>query len=164
VIQNVTTNEEITIIESLRGVLTPAVSNKALTSNVATLTTSSAHNLLAGDEIVVTDVDATFNGTYVVLDVPTNVTLTYDKVAANVVSAAVSPTGTITYGPDILEIDTRDHEVALNGDAIGKRNLIDVLAEWTLLAPGTNIFSFVDEGNANTTSSLTVYYRSAWLG
>ena len=164
VIQNVTTNEEITIIESLRGVLTPAVSNKALTSNVATLTTSSEHNLLAGDEIVVTNVDATFNGTYVVLDVPTNVTLTYNKVAANVVSAVVSPTGTITYGPDILEIDTRDHEVALNGDAIGKRNLIDVLAEWTLLAPGTNIFSFVDEGNANTTSSLTVYYRSAWLG
>jgi hypothetical protein len=164
VIQNVTTNEEITIIENLRGVLTPAVSNKALTSNVATLTTLSEHNLLAGDEIVVTGVDATFNGTYIVLDTPTNVTLTYDKVAANVVSEVVSPTGTITYGPDILEIDTRDHEVALNGDAIGKRNLIDVLAEWTLLAPGTNIFSFVDEGAANATASLTVYYRSAWLG
>jgi hypothetical protein len=164
VIQNVTTNEEITIIESLRGVLTPAVSNKALTSNVATLTTSSEHNLLAGDEIVVTGVDATFNGTYTVLAAPTTVTLTYEKTANNVVSVAVSPTGTITFGPDILEIDTRDHEVALNGDAIGKRNLIDVLAEWTLLAPGTNIFNFVDEGNANTTSSLTVYYRSAWLG
>ena len=164
VIQNVTTNEEITIIESLRGVLTPDVSNKALTSNVATLTTSSAHNLLAGDEIVVTGVDSTFNGTYTILDVPTTVTLTYAKTAANVVSAAVSPTGTITFGPDILEIDTRDHEVALNGDAIGKRNLIDVLAEWTLLSPGTNIFSFVDEGAANATASLTVYYRSAWLG
>ena len=164
VIQNITTNEEITIIESLRGVLTPAVSNKALTSNVATLTTSSAHSLLAGDEIVVTGVDATFNGTYTVLAAPTTVTLTYEKTANNVVSAAVSPTGTITFGPDILEIDTRDHEVALNGDAIGKRNLIDVLAEWTLLAPGTNLFSFIDEGNANTTSSLTVYYRSAWLG
>jgi Phage tail protein/Carbohydrate binding domain len=164
VIQNVTTNEEITIIESLRGVLTPAVSNKALTSNVATLTTSSEHNLLAGDEIVVTGVDSTFNGTYTVLTVPTTVTLTYAKTAANVVSAAVSPTGTITFGPDILEIDTRDHEVALNGDAIGKRNLIDVLAEWTLLSPGTNIFSFVDEGAANATASLTVYYRSAWLG
>ena len=164
VIQNITTNEEITIIESLRGVLTPAVTNKALTSNVATLTTSSAHNLLAGDEIVVTGVDSTFNGTYTILDVPTNVTLTYAKTATNVVSTAVSPTGTITFGPDILEIDTRDHEVALNGDAVGKRNLIDVLAEWTLLSPGTNLFSFVDEGNANTTSSLTVYYRSAWLG
>jgi hypothetical protein len=164
IILNVTTNEEITIIESLRGVLTPAVSNKALTSNVATLTTSSAHDLLAGDEIVVTGVDSTFNGTYVILDVPTTTTLTYAKTANNVVSAVVSPTGTVTYGPDILEIDTRDHEVALNGDAIGKRNLIDVLAEWTLLAPGTNLFSFIDEGAANATASLTVYYRSAWLG
>jgi len=164
VILNVTTNEEITIIESLRGVLTRAVSNKALTSNVATLTTSTTHSLIAGDEVVVTGVDATFNGTYVVISAPTTTTFTYAKTATNVVSAAVSPTGTATYGPDILEIDTRDHEVALNGDAVGKRNLIDVLAEWTLLAPGTNVFSFIDEGAANATASLTVYYRSAWLG
>lgn len=164
VIQNITTNEEITIIGSLRGVLTPAVSNKQLISNVATLTTSTAHNLLAGDEIVVTGVDSTFNGTYVILDAPTTTTLTYAKTANNVSSTAVSPTGTVTFGPDILEIDTRDHEVALNGDAVGKRNLIDTLAEWTLLAPGTNLFSFIDQGNANTTASMTVYYRSAWLG
>ena len=65
---------------------------------------------------------------------------------------------------DILEIDTRDHEVALNGDVVGKRSLIDVLAEWTLLAPGTNVFSFVDEGDATSSASLTIYYRSAWLG
>jgi hypothetical protein len=163
-IQNTTTNEEISIIGSLRGVLTPAVSNKALTSNVATLTTSSAHNLLAGDEIVVTGVDATFNGTYTVLAAPTTVTLTYEKTANNVVSAAVSPTGTITFGPDILEIDTRDHEVALNGDAVGKRNLIDILAEWTLLQPGENQFVFYDNGDLTSDASLTIYYRSAWLG
>lgn len=65
---------------------------------------------------------------------------------------------------DILEIDTRDHEVALNGDAVGKRSLIDVLAEWTLLAPGANVFSFYDEGDETSSASLTVYYRSAWLG
>lgn len=65
---------------------------------------------------------------------------------------------------DILEIDTRDHEVALNGDVVGKRSLIDVLAEWTLLAPGENLFSFYDDGDATSGASLTVYYRSAWLG
>ena len=163
-IQNTTTNEEISIIGSLRGVLTPAVSNKALTSNVATLTTSSAHGIIAGDEIVVTGVDATFNGTYTVIAAPTTVTLTYTKAAANVVSAAVSPAGTITFGPDILEIDTRDHEVALNGDAVGKRNLIDVLAEWTLLQPGENQFVFYDNGDLTSDASLNIYYRSAWLG
>ncbi len=159
---NETTDEAITIISSLRGVLTPAVSNKALTDNVATLTTSAAHGLLAGDQIVVSGVDSTFNGTFTILTVPTTTTLTYAKTADNVVSAVA--TGTVTFGPDILEVDTREHEVSLNGDAIGKRGLIDVLSEWILLAPGNNLFSFYDDGNANSTAVLAVYYRSAWLG
>jgi hypothetical protein len=161
-ILNETTNESITIIGSLRGVLTPTVSNKALTDNVATLTTSAAHGLLAGDVVVVTGVDSTFNGTFTILTVPTTTTLTYAKTATNVASTAGS--GTITSSADILEIDTRDHEVALNGDVVGKRSLIDVLAEWTLLAPGANVFSFYDDGDATSAASLTVYYRSAWLG
>jgi hypothetical protein len=159
---NRTTDELLTIISSLRGVITCTVSNKALTSNVATLTTSATHGLLAGDEIVVTGVDSTFNGTFTILTVPTTTTLTYAKTATNVVSVAGS--GTITFGPDILEVDTRDHEVALNGDAIGKRSLIDVLSEWPLLAPGQNLFTFNDDGNANSTAVLDVLYRSAWLG
>jgi hypothetical protein len=64
----------------------------------------------------------------------------------------------------ILEIDTRDHVVTLDGDSVGKRSIVDVLADWTLLAPGSNLFSFVDDGNATSTASLAVYYRSAWLG
>jgi hypothetical protein len=161
-ILNETTNEAITIIGALRGVLTPTVSNKALTDNIATLTTAAAHGLLAGDVVVVSGVDATFNGTFMILTVPTTTTLTYAKTATNVVSGAAS--GTITSTADILEIDTRDHEVALNGDAVGKRSLIDVLAEWTLLAPGANVFSFYDDGDVTSSASLTVYYRSAWLG
>ena len=161
-ILNETTNESITIIGALRGVLTPTVSNKALTDNIATLTTAAAHGLLEGDVVVVSGVDSTFNGTFTILTVPTTTTLTYAKTANNVVSGAAS--GTITSSADILEIDTRDHEVALNGDAVGKRSLIDVLAEWTLLAPGANVFSFYDEGDLTSSASLTVYYRSAWLG
>jgi hypothetical protein len=161
-ILNETTNESITIIGALRGVLTPTVSNRALTDNIATLTTSAAHGLLAGDVVVVSGVHATFNGTFTILTVPTTTTLTYAKTATNVVSVASS--GTVTSSADILEIDTRDHEVALNGDAVGKRSLIDVLAEWTLLAPGANVFSFYDEGDLTSAASLTVYYRSAWLG
>ena len=161
---NETTNESITIIETLRAATTKSISNKALTANVATLTTTAAHGLVEGDTVTITGVDATFNGEYVVLSTPTNVTFTYDKTASNVASAAVSPVGTLSYGPDILEVDTRDHEVALNGDAVGKRSLIDVLAEWTLLAPGNNLLSFVDDGDATSSAVLTVYYRSAWLG
>jgi hypothetical protein len=74
--------------------ITVSITNKALTSNVATLTTSAAHGLSVGMQIVVTNVDATFNGEYRITGVPTTTTFTYAKTAANVPSAAVSPAGT----------------------------------------------------------------------
>lgn len=70
------------------------ISNKALTSNVATLTTAAAHNLEVGDSVVIAGVDATFNGTYTVTGVPSGTTFTYAKTNANVTSA--SATGTAT--------------------------------------------------------------------
>ena len=73
---------------------TATVNNKALASNVATLTTAAAHNFLVGDRITVAGVDATFNGTYALTAIPTSTTFSYAKTASNVTSAAVSPTGT----------------------------------------------------------------------
>jgi len=70
--------------------ITKAVSNKALTSNVATLTTSTTHGFAVNDIVVVSTVDATFNGTYVITGVPTTTTFTYAKTAANVVSTAIA--------------------------------------------------------------------------
>jgi len=74
--------------------ITVSITNKALTSNVATLTTSSAHNLAVGMQITISGVDATFNGEYRITTVPTATTFTYAKTAANVPSTAVSPAGT----------------------------------------------------------------------
>jgi hypothetical protein len=71
-----------------------SITNKALTTNVATLTTSAAHGLSTGMQITVSGVDATFNGEYRITGVPTTTTFTYAKVAANVTSTAVSPAGT----------------------------------------------------------------------
>jgi hypothetical protein len=68
-----------------------AISNKALTSNVATLTTTTAHNLTVGRQVTVSGVDATFNGTYRVATTPTTTTFTYAKTASNVASTAVAP-------------------------------------------------------------------------
>ena len=73
-----------------------SINNKALTSNVATLTTTAAHGLAIGMEVDISGVDATFNGTYRVKAVPTTTTFTYDKTASNVTSTAVSPVGTGT--------------------------------------------------------------------
>lgn len=70
--------------------ITKTVSNKALTSNVATLTTSTEHTFSVGDITVVTGVDATFNGTHYVVAVPTSTTFTFAKTNANVASVAAS--------------------------------------------------------------------------
>ncbi len=75
------------------GNLTAVVNNKELTSNVATLTTAAAHGFAQGQSVVVTGVDATFNGTYTITST-TSTTFSFSKTAANVASAAVSPTGT----------------------------------------------------------------------
>ena len=72
-----------------------SVSNKALTSNVATLTTSAAHGLAVDDSVWVEGVDSTFNGQYTVTGVPTTTTFTYAKTASNVSSTAVSPVGKV---------------------------------------------------------------------
>lgn len=76
--------------------ITKTVSNKALTSNIATLTTSASHTYLAGDVVVVSGVDATFNGTYNILAVPTATTFTYAKTAANVTSTSATGTAAVS--------------------------------------------------------------------
>ena len=73
---------------------TVAVTNKALTSNVATLTTSVAHGLGVGQVITVSGVDSTFNGTFTITGV-TSTTVSYAKTASDVTST--SATGTITF-------------------------------------------------------------------
>ena len=79
------------------GRLGNTVTNKALTSNVVTLTTGSAHGYVANDHIVVSIGDNVFDGGYVVASVPTSTTLTYARGASDVTSTAVTG-GLITGG------------------------------------------------------------------
>jgi hypothetical protein len=62
------------------------VTNKALTSNVATLTIGS-HKLTVGSTVNVDNIDSTFNGTYVLTAVAAT-TISYAKTATNVTSIA----------------------------------------------------------------------------
>lgn len=76
------------------------ISNKALTTNLATLTTSAVHGISQiGTIVVIQGVDTVFDGTYNIHSIPTTTTFTYVKVNANVSSAAVSPVGTVTFLP-----------------------------------------------------------------
>ena len=99
---------------------TYSVSNKALTSNVATLTTSLAHDFNVGNSITVTGVDATFNGTYVVT-ATTSTTISYAKTATNVTSVAVSPYGSV--------VETSSNSEATEVYQIGSRIVMVVEEE-----------------------------------
>ncbi len=78
-------------IDKVFPAITANITNKALTSSVATLTTSAAHGFAVGFEVTVSGVDATFNGTYKITAV-TSTTFSYAKAVANV--ASQSATGT----------------------------------------------------------------------
>ena len=92
-------------VDKIYPAITVSISNKALTTNVATLTTSAAHGLTVGMTITISGVDATFNGEYRITTVPTATTFTYAKTASNVTSTAVSPVGTGVTNPVIHFID-----------------------------------------------------------
>lgn len=203
------------------------IKSRQLIGNSVTITTVNTHGILIGEQIAISGVGAPFDGTFTVTSVPTATSFTYSQNNANVAladiagafvditgtinSAGVVPdglasvagslvfqaaTGTasvsdtiarivsggkaiktnnVTFTPgilgatallqaDILEIDTKNREVAFNGELEGARNRIDVLADFIELAPGNNIIEFEDSGSPEGTASLRVYYRSGWLG
>jgi len=122
--------EGVKFIESPRceqayGNVARSISNKALTSNVATLT-STAHGFEVGDTVAVTGVDATFNGTFAIT-AKTADTFSYAKTATNVTSAAVSPAGTAY---------SLDHKVII----MGKQALIEAVTyePKTVIGPVTD--------------------------
>lgn len=80
---------------------TPApvtITNKRITSDVATLTTATAHGFYIGTSVIVSGVDATFNGTYTVTNVTSDTTFSYDKVNDDVAQTAA--TGTVVAATD----------------------------------------------------------------
>ena len=93
---------------------------------------------------------------------PNNTTIICETTSNDVAQASVS--GTVSRDADILEIDTYRQEVALNGLIEGTRSILDTMTDWIHLAPGVNVIRLVDEGNANSTAIMEVYYRSGWLG
>jgi hypothetical protein len=83
-----------------RANIVASVNNKALTANIATLTTAANHGFSVGQVVVITDVGAPFDGTFTISGVPSATTFTYSKESTNVSSTAVSPVGTATVTRD----------------------------------------------------------------
>ena len=94
-------------------VKTASITNKALTTGVATLTTAATHGFLVGDTVNITEVDTVFNGRYVVTAASSN-TFSYNLTANNVSSTAVSPSGTAT-GVVISDVTCEFNEIPEEG-------------------------------------------------
>lgn len=109
-----------------------SVNNKALTSNVATLTTAAAHGLKAGAVVSVAGVGSPFDGTWVIASVPSTTTFTYAVVGADVTSGAVSPVGHVVPGylprPTILPSATST--AAEIGNPVAKSGQNSTYANW----------------------------------
>ncbi|CAB4174366.1 Baseplate protein J-like [uncultured Caudovirales phage] len=86
---------QVTLLSRQDARKTFSINNKALTTNVATLTTSVPHSYTVGETVLVSDVDGTFNGTFVITATGAS-TISYSLVTTNVGSTAVSPVGTVT--------------------------------------------------------------------
>lgn len=76
-----------------------AITKKAfsVSTNLATITTSAAHNFTVGSQVLVENVDSTFNGVYTIVSVTTTspFTFTYNLYySKNIAEVAVSPNGT----------------------------------------------------------------------
>jgi hypothetical protein len=92
------------------GESTNTISTKALTSNVATLTTGTAHGFEVGQTVVVTGVDSDFNGTHVLTAVPTTTTFRFAKTAADVASTPVAPAGEVVRQRGYLAVTDFDSQ------------------------------------------------------
>ena len=99
---------------------TKTISNKALTSNFATITTSTAHGFSAGDAVTITSLGAPFDGTHFIKSVPSATTFKFKKNATNVGSVAAA--GSVlkqSYTPfNILFHSTRVYQADESRDVV----------------------------------------------
>lgn len=86
---------------------TLAISSATLTSNVATVVTSTPHGLGVGQGFVVAGSGASFNGAFLVASVVNSTTFTYAVTAADTTSSA--GTVALTYTPDGIHPDNPGH-------------------------------------------------------
>jgi hypothetical protein len=149
-----------------------SITNKALTSNVATLTTAAAHGLSVGQTVSITNVDDTFNGTFVVLSTDTTTTFTYAKTATDVPSAAVTSSWTITkkeLGGEIATITTSTNHsiqaedyVTISGlDATfnGTYQVLEITATtFTYARPGNTVVAEVAATGTARLVGMQVFY------
>jgi len=95
---------------SNRAIATAPVTSMSITSNVVTLTTSTAHGLAVGSIVTVSGVDNTVDGIYSVTAVPSSTQFSYAKTVADRATTAVDP----LYSAAVLKV-SGGLSISING-------------------------------------------------
>ena len=121
--------------------ISKSISFKQLTDNMAIITTSTAHGFSVGDYVTISGVDATFNGSYYIGDVPTTTTFMFAKVASNIARVAATGTALVTNESR----DTLTLSVAY-ADAYAYAGFVDP-GTWDLYATKNEETVYIASGN-----------------
>jgi fibronectin-binding autotransporter adhesin len=134
------------------------VVNKSLTDNVATLTTSADHGFEAGDSVVVSSVDTTFDGTYTIVGTPTTTTFTYAKTSSPISSARI---GDQTFSisnkllvSEVATLTTTSTHPYLVGETVVVTGVDSTFnGTYTITAVTSNTFNYAKAGATNVPST-----------
>ena len=121
--------------------ISKSVSFKQLADNMAIITTSTAHGFSVGDYVTISGINATFNGSYYISDIPTTTTFMYAKVADNIAYGADTGTALVTNESR----DTLTLSVAY-ADAYAYAGFVDP-GTWDLYATKGNETVYIASGN-----------------
>jgi hypothetical protein len=134
------------------------ITTAALTSNVVTITTGTAHGITqVGTPVVVSGVSSVYDGVYPVNSVPTGTTFTYTKTNANITSGAVTPNASAVFNSGTTAGGSVSNVAIVNYTGIITTGSSHGLAIGDLVAIGTG--TGVDTGCAVVLSvpSTTIF-------
>lgn len=150
------------------------INNKAITTNLATITTSAAHGITqVGTIVTIQGVDSTHDGTWAINSIPSGTTFTYVSTTATQASTAVSPVGTATFNTSVVSGFTVSNKVVQNyvatittgsahGFSVGDMlfvNIGDTIYDGTQIqiisVPSTTTFSYIVTTQTGATTAVT---------
>jgi hypothetical protein len=139
------------------------VTNKRIASGQATLTTSQPHNINPGQVVLIRNVDATFNGQYIITAVPNATEIQYAKsgsVASTPVSVNTKTVATKSLTNYVATLTTS----TVHGFSVGQEVIVSGVddvnsvseifnGEFIITAATSNTFSYLTGGVTNVPST-----------
>ncbi len=130
-----------------------AVSGRELTSNVATITTSSAHGFIVGEGVIISSVSSTFNGAFTIASVPSSTTFTYAKTASNVSFTSSSGSANVA---QIQPLQVWKDPVGATAASMSATGVLTAAA--TTISGTATIANVVVSGNVSALGSISAGY------